>query len=248
MTALQIGAYIPGNKMLTLWPHIGQFGFTFGDRSSTIIGPGEVATNAPRRDIGSRLSSVSLNFSFGPQQISLGGVFLTDNVSQERHFWKEEYPDASGDFDASSLKLGLLPNTFASTIGYKLKVTDITFSQRYNFNFVVGTASGSSITAGKVVSATGSVDSDGLPIASVMDGTTGTLALGVALETVSSGKFAYASISGYMPYGFVSGALLAGALYVDAAGDLTTTPGTYQVGNIDALSTSTLNVGIMHRF
>lgn len=248
MTALQTTSYSAGDKILTLWAQVGNFGFTFGDRSSTVLGPGEVATVGPRKDIGSELASVSLDYAFGAQQVYVGGIYLTGNVSQQRHFWKERYPDANGDFDDSTIKLGIWPNTFISTIGAKLKVTGLTFSQRHNYNFVIGTASGSSITQGKVVALTGSVDSDGFPVAAVMNGTTGTSALGIALETVSSGKFAYASVSGHMPYGYESGVTLGGALYVDAAGDLTSTPGSFQLGGVISLSDSAARVGIMHRF
>lgn len=253
MTVLQTTTYIAGNRILTLWPQIGQWSFarnaSSGTRDFFFLGPGEVATNTPRIDYGSELIEIVPTDVSNPEDFILGGVTVTGQVSQTRDAYRETYPDVNDVFQPDTIRSALLPNTVGAVVGYKWKVTDTTFSQRYNFNFTVSTAflSSGSIANGKILKQIG-INSDGVPTVAVMNGATDSLALGVALEDCFGGHFAYASLAGNMPYGFVSGATLNVPLFVTTAGDLTLSSGTFQIGNVVSLSDSTSRVGIMYKF
>jgi len=253
MTVLQTVTYTVGNKLITLWPHIGQWSFarnaSSATRDSFFLGPGEVATNAPRTDIGSELIEIVPTDVSNPEDFIIGAATVTGPVSQPRNAYQETYPDVNEVFQPGSIRSALLPNTVGAVVGYKWKVTDETFSQRYNFNFTVSTAflSSGSIANGKILKQIG-INSDGVPTVAVMNGATDSLALGVALEDCFGGHFAYASLAGDMPYGFVSGATLNAPLFVTTAGDTTLSSGTFQIGNVISLSDSSLRVGIIHKF
>jgi hypothetical protein len=253
MTVLQTTTFVAGDKIITLCPQIGQFSFARNASSATrdffFLGPGEVATSLPRTDIGSEFIEIVITDVSNPEDFNISGVPQTGSVSRTRDAYLETYPDANGDFQTNTVRSALLPNTVGAVVGYKWKVTYLTFSQRYNFSFTVSTAflSSGSIANGKVLKQIG-VHSDGSPTVAIMNGATDALALGIALEDCFGGHFAYMSLAGHMPYGFVSGATLNAPLYVTTVGDLTLSSGTFQIGNIDSLSTGITRVGIMHKF